>query len=128
MCMQRTDVGEFSIFPDEEIMLDRQCLKLFDEITVEILHNVDVRLFDQKNVNRRHSFASTFRAAKSRRGSTGDVCTLMQQHRGPTASAIRRREAFLVTSTETQRFVDFLSIVASSNWATAIGCAAARAE
>ena len=107
-------------------MLDREGLQLLDEITVEILHNIDVRLFNQNNVNRRHSLNSSSYAVKSRREYPEGMRTLMQQQRGPTASAIRRREAFFVTSTETQRFVDFLSIVASSSCATAIGCAAAR--
>ena len=48
MRRQLTDISEFPVFPDEEIMLDSESLQLFDEITVEILHNVDMRLNSRK--------------------------------------------------------------------------------
>ena len=39
-----TDIGEFSIFEDEEIMFLAVCDKLVDQVLIEVLNDIDVGL------------------------------------------------------------------------------------
>jgi hypothetical protein len=39
-----TDISEFPIFEDEEIMLLTECYQLVDQVLIEILDNIDMRL------------------------------------------------------------------------------------
>lgn len=41
---KRTNVGELAVLPDQEIVLLRESLKLLDQVTVKVLHDVDVSL------------------------------------------------------------------------------------